>query len=109
VFECVGSEATIGAALQSTRNGGRAVIVGNAPPTVPIDGLALQRGDRSLVGVLMYDRGDLVDGMEMLASGLLDALPEDDLVQAFSLDQVGDAFTAAKDGSVVGIRAIVRP
>jgi threonine dehydrogenase-like Zn-dependent dehydrogenase len=109
VFECVGSEATIGAALLSTRNGGRAVIVGNAPPTVPIDGLALQRGERSLVGVLMYDRGDLVDGMEMLAAGLLDALADGDLVQAFSLDDVGEAFIAAKDGTVGGIRAIVRP
>jgi threonine dehydrogenase-like Zn-dependent dehydrogenase len=109
VFECVGSEETIVSALAATRNGGRAVIVGNAPPTVPIDGLALQRGDRSLVGVLMYDRGDLIDGMEMLAAGLLAGLPEDDLVQAFSLDQVGAAFAAAKDGSVAGIRAIVRP
>jgi L-iditol 2-dehydrogenase len=109
VYECVGSEATIGAALRSTRNGGRAVIVGNAPPTVPVDGLALQRGERSLVGVLMYDRRDLIDGMEMLAAGLLDALPEGDLVQAFSLDDVGEAFAAAKDGSVGGIRAIVRP
>jgi L-iditol 2-dehydrogenase len=109
VFECVGSETTIAAALRSTRNGGRAVIVGNAPPTVPIDGLALQRGERSLVGVLMYDRRDLIDGMEMLAAGLLDALPEGELVQSFSLEDVGEAFTAAKEGTVGGIRAIVRP
>ena len=109
VFECVGSEPTIGAALLATRNGGRTVVVGNAPPVVPIDGLALQRGERSLVGVLMYDRGDLVDGMEMLAAGLLDALAEAELVQAFSLDDVGAAFVAAKEGTIGGIRAIVRP
>jgi threonine dehydrogenase-like Zn-dependent dehydrogenase len=109
VFECVGSEETIRAALASTRNGGRAVLVGNAPPVVPIDGLALQRGDRSLVGVLMYDRGDLVVGMEMLAGGLLAALPEDALVHPFSLDHVGDAFAAAKDGSIAAVRAVVRP
>lgn len=109
VFECVGSEATIGAALRSTRNGGRAVVVGNAPAAVLVDGLVLQRGDRSLLGVLMYDRKDLVEGMRMLEEGLLQALPERDLVQVFSLDEVGDAFTAAKDGSVAGIRAVVRP
>ena len=109
VFECVGSEETIGAALASTRNGGRAVLVGNAPPTMPIDGLALQRGDRSLVGVLMYDRGDLVVGMEMLAEGLLDTLPEEALVQPFTLDEVGDAFAGAKEGTISAVRAVVRP
>jgi L-iditol 2-dehydrogenase len=109
VFECVGSEATIGAALAAARKGGRAVLVGNAPPTVQLDGLALQRGDRSLVGVLMYDRGDLIAGMEMLAAGLLDALSEDDVVHAYPLEDVGAAFAAAKDGSVAAVRAIVRP
>ena len=109
VFEAVGSEETIEAALTATRKGGRAVVVGNAPATVQIDGLALQRGDRSLVGVLMYDRADLVEGMEMLAGGLLDPLPESALVQAFALDDVGAAFTAAKDGSLGAVRAVVRP
>ena len=85
------------------------MLVGNAPPTVPIDGLALQRGDRSLVGVLMYDRGDLVVGMEMLAEGLLSALPEEALVQPFTLDEVGDAFASAKEGTIGAVRAVVRP
>lgn len=109
VFECVGSEATINASLAATRKGGRAVVVGNAPATVQIDGLTLQRGDRSLVGVLMYDKGDLVEGMNMLADGLLGALPEDALVEAFSLDDVGAAFAAAKDGTLGAVRAVVRP
>jgi threonine dehydrogenase-like Zn-dependent dehydrogenase len=109
VFECVGSEATIGGALAATRKGGRAVVVGNAPPTVEIDGLALQRGDRALVGVLMYDRADLVEGMEMLARGLLADLSEDDVVQPFELEEVGEAFAAAKDGTLDAVRAVVRP
>jgi threonine dehydrogenase-like Zn-dependent dehydrogenase len=109
VFECVGSEETINACLAATRKGGRAVVVGNAPATVAIDGLALQRGDRSLVGVLMYDHADLLDGMELLAAGLLGALSEDALVQPFSLDDVGAAFTAAKDGTLGAVRAVVRP
>jgi L-iditol 2-dehydrogenase len=109
VFECVGSEETINAALATTRKGGRAVVVGNAPPELRLDGLALQRGDRSLVGVLMYDQGDLVEGMHMLADGLLAALPEDALVQAFPLEDVGAAFTAAKDGTLGAVRAVIRP
>ncbi len=109
VFEAVGSEETINAALEVTRKGGRAVVVGNAPARFQLDGLALQRGDRSLVGVLMYDHRDLVEGMEMLADGLLAALPESAIVQSFSLDDVGAAFAAAKDGTVSAVRAVVRP
>jgi len=109
VFECVGSQETIDAALMATRKGGRAVIVGNAPAAIEVDGLALQRGDRSLVGVLMYDHADLVEGMSLLADGLLDALPADDLVQPFSLDDVDAAFTAAKEGTLGAVRAVVRP
>ena len=109
VFECVGSEATINASLAATRKGGRAIVVGNAPATVQIDGLTLQRGDRSLVGVLMYDKADLVEGMNMLADGLLGALPEDALVEPFTLDDVGAAFSAAKDGTLGAVRAVVRP
>jgi threonine dehydrogenase-like Zn-dependent dehydrogenase len=109
VFECVGSQKTIAAALAATRKGGRAVLVGNAPASIEIDGLALQRGDRSLVGVLMYDRSNLIEGMEMLAAGLLESLREEDVVQPYSLDDVGAAFTAAKDGTVGAVRAVVRP
>ena len=83
--------------------------MGNAPASLTIDGLALQRGDRSLVGVLMYERNDLIEGMEMLADGLLGALSEDELVQPFALADVGAAFTAAKDGSLDAVRAVVRP
>jgi threonine dehydrogenase-like Zn-dependent dehydrogenase len=109
VFECVGSRETIAAALGATRKGGRAVLVGNAPASIDIDGLALQRGDRSLVGVLMYNRNDLFEAMEMLAAGLLEGLGEEDLVQPYSLDDVGAAFTAAKEGTVGAVRAVVRP
>lgn len=109
VFECVGSERTINAALAATRKGGRTIVVGNAPATVQIDGLALQRGDRSFVGVLMYDKDDLVEGMNLLADGLLSALPDESLVEAFTLDDVGAAFTAAKDGTFDAVRVVVRP
>src|SRR5439155_2093757 len=109
VFECVGSGETVAEALASTRKGGRAVIVGNAPPTVQIDGLDLQRGDRSLVGVLMYERSDFIDAMDLLAGGLLDALPDDRVVQRFPLEDVATAFTTSKDGTLTAIRAVVQP
>jgi threonine dehydrogenase-like Zn-dependent dehydrogenase len=109
VFECVGSAETIGDAMASTRKGGRTVIVGNAPPVLEIDGLVLQRGDRSLVGVLMYTRDDFEEAMRLLAAGLLSGLEPGQLTDRFDLDSVGDAFRAAKDGSIVGLRAVIDP
>jgi threonine dehydrogenase-like Zn-dependent dehydrogenase len=109
VFECVGTGKTIASALSATRKGGRAVVVGNAPPKVEIDGLELQRGDRSLVGVLMYERSDFIDAMDLLAAGLLEPLPESSIVQPFPLDDVGSAFATSKNGTLKALRAVVRP
>jgi len=109
VFECVGAGETVADALAATRKGGRAVVVGNAPPVLQIDGLALQRGDRSLVGILMYDRGDFVEAMNLLAGELLSALPESALVQCYPLEEVAAAFVTSKDGTLNALRAVVRP
>jgi threonine dehydrogenase-like Zn-dependent dehydrogenase len=109
VFECVGSAETISESLLATRKGGRAIVVGNAPGTLEIDGLALQRGDRSLVGVLMYERSDFIDAMDLLAGGLLASLPESSLVQRFALDEVSSAFITSKDGTLTALRAVVEP
>jgi L-iditol 2-dehydrogenase len=107
VFECVGSEATIATALEATRKGGRAVVVGNAPPSLQVDGLTLQRGDRTLVGVLMYDRADFHTAMALLAEGLLDGLEGDALVARYQLERVGDAFAAAKAGRLEALKAVI--
>jgi threonine dehydrogenase-like Zn-dependent dehydrogenase len=107
VFECVGSGPTIAQALGLTRKGGNTVVVGNAPPTLELDGLALQRGDRSLVGVLMYERADFRRSMDLLADGLLDERSVSELVQSFSLERISDAFRAAKSGELDGLKAVI--
>ncbi|HEY6961013.1 MAG TPA: alcohol dehydrogenase catalytic domain-containing protein [Gaiellaceae bacterium] len=107
VFECVGSEATIATALAATRKGGRAVVVGNAPAALTVDGLALQRGDRTLVGVLMYDRSDFHTAMALLADGVLDGLDDTALVARYQLESVGDAFAAAKAGRLDALKAVI--
>lgn len=107
VFECVGSEATIATALEAARKGGRAVVVGNAPAHLQVDGLALQRGDRTLVGVLMYDRADFQTAMRLLADGLLDGLECEALVARYELERVGDAFAAAKSGRLEALKAVI--
>ncbi|MHB8643866.1 MAG: zinc-dependent alcohol dehydrogenase [Gaiellaceae bacterium] len=107
VFECAGSQATIATALAVARKGGRAVVVGNAPATIEIDGLALQRGDRSLIGVLMYDLSDFQTAMSYLADGLLGAIPMDELVTRYALERIADAFADSKSGELTSLKAVV--
>ncbi len=107
VFECVGSQETIDASLASTRKGGTTVVVGNAPAQLAVDGLALQRGDRSLVGVLMYEYGDFRIAMDLAAGGLFDRLDRSSLVARYELDRIDDAFVAANTGSLTALKAAV--
>ncbi|HUZ81406.1 MAG TPA: alcohol dehydrogenase catalytic domain-containing protein [Gaiellaceae bacterium] len=107
VFECAGSQQTIATALEIARKGGRAVVVGNAPATIELDGLALQRGDRSLIGVLMYDLSDFGTAMNYLADGLLDAIPMDELVTRYTLERIADAFAESKSGELKSLKAVV--
>jgi L-iditol 2-dehydrogenase len=107
VYECVGSQATIAEALSATRKGGKTVIVGNAPAALRLDGLALQRGDRSLIGVLMYDLEDFRTAMRLLAEGLMDPLDATSIVARYRLERVGEAFRDAKGGTLRALKAVV--
>jgi threonine dehydrogenase-like Zn-dependent dehydrogenase len=107
VLECIGSVPTIQQALSLTRKGGRVIHVGNGSPELALDGVFLQRGERSLVGVLMYAREDFQTAMDLLAGGLLDGLPPEDLVERFTLDRVSDVFHGLKDGSIHALKASI--
>jgi threonine dehydrogenase-like Zn-dependent dehydrogenase len=107
IFECVGSGETISTALAASRKGGRAVVVGNAPAGLELDGLALQRGDRSLIGVLMYDLADFVEAMDSLAEGLLDDLPAAEVITRYSLERIADAFSDSKTHELASLKAVV--
>ena len=107
VLECIGSVPTIQQALSLTCKGGRVIHVGNGSPELTLDGLLLQRGERSIVGVLMYAREDFETAMHLLASGLLAGLPPEDLVERFTLDQVGDVFYGLKHASIGALKAAI--
>ena len=72
-LDCVGSVATARQALAVTAKGGRAVLVGLMPAEMDVDGVALQRGERTLVGVQMYLREDFGTAMRILAEGVVPA------------------------------------
>jgi hypothetical protein len=83
------------------------VIVGNAPADLRLDGLGIQRGDRSLIGVLMYDLEDFETAMRLLSDGLMEGLEPAALVARYRLEFVAEAFLAAKRGTLSGLKAVV--
>lgn len=54
VFECVGSPAAFATALKAAGKGGRAVLVGLVPETVPLNALQLLAHEKEIVGSSAY-------------------------------------------------------
>jgi threonine dehydrogenase-like Zn-dependent dehydrogenase len=106
-FDCVGGQATSSSALELTRQGGRAVLVGITPRDLQLDGVLLQRGERALIGVQMYTRDDFRTAMEMLAAGALP--PGEELTRRYSLDDVASAFADLAGGPREVLKLVVEP
>ncbi len=106
-FDCVGVGATAADALELTCKGGRTVLVGLMPTELTINGLSLQRGERSLIGVQQYTREDFGTAMEILAAGALPASEE--LIRRYSLDDVETAFRELQEGRTDVLKYVVAP
>lgn len=106
-YDCVGSAATAVQALDSTCKGGRAVLVGIMPLELTVNGMMLQREERTYVGVQMYSREDWITAQRILAAG---ALPDaGDLIRSYPLDEVSGAFAALQAGPTGVLKSVIRP
>jgi threonine dehydrogenase-like Zn-dependent dehydrogenase len=76
------------------------------PQNLRVDGVALQRGERSLVGVQPYVREDYGTAMDILASG---ALSGERLIQIFPLEDVATAFRELQEGRTDVLKYAVSP
>lgn len=106
VFECVGNEAALRAAVDACMKGATVVVAGvyGADPRVQA-GLVQDRELR-LQGSLMYMSPDVRDAIRLLAEGRVDA--QRLITHRFPLEEVEKAFAAA--GARGGaIKVLVRP
>ncbi|MGP3991955.1 zinc-dependent alcohol dehydrogenase [Streptomyces sp. 3N207] len=107
VLDCVGAQATTNRALAATCRGGRTVLVGISPTELTVDGVALQRGERELVGVQMYQRQDFTRAMDLLAQGLIPAV--DGLKRTRPLSQAGELLTELARGPSPALKETLLP
>lgn len=71
VFDCVASSATLNLALDLARNGTAIVLEGVPEDALTIDAVKIQDRELSLVGTLMYQRGDFEQAIAMLSDNLI--------------------------------------
>ena len=110
IFDCTGTTATPGVALNAVRSGGRIVLVGLPPDPAPMDLLQLALREVELVGSLshIYDE-DFTAAVQLIASGAVDAaalvthrLPLDRAVED------GIRYLAGSD-SVEALKILISP
>jgi L-iditol 2-dehydrogenase len=97
-FDCAGREASLLTALRLTRRGAAIVLTAIFQPTVTIPMAQVQRAERQLIGVQMYQREDFENTIRLLEEKKLDLsgivtheLPLAQTAEAFHLLESPDA------------------
>lgn len=93
IFECVGTERALEAAIQGIRKGGNIVVLGvYGKPTTITAGL-IQDWEIGIKGSLMYTYRDYQEAIRLLANGQVQGKPL--ITHRFALSEVKQAFDAA--------------
>ncbi|MFN8526892.1 MAG: alcohol dehydrogenase catalytic domain-containing protein [Chloroflexota bacterium] len=71
-FDCAGREASLLSALRLTRRGAAIVLTAIFPPECTIPMAQVQRAERRLIGVQMYQRSDFEMTIKLMEEGRLD-------------------------------------
>lgn len=100
-FEVVGSPATIAQAFNSTRKGGRAVVIGVSPPAleVSLNAFAFPSQSKTLKGCWYGDSDPARDVPELLAHYRAGRLYLGEVARVFALEEAQAAFAAMVDGT----------
>jgi 2-desacetyl-2-hydroxyethyl bacteriochlorophyllide A dehydrogenase len=107
-MECVGANSAVDLGLEVTRKGGKVVLVGVEPERLMLSGPAMQRQERSVIGVQMYRQEDFATSAALLRDGIIPAdLPIDRLFLSFPLQRAAEAFETTLAGNVQQLKVII--
>lgn len=93
IFECVGSEKALEAAIQGIRKGGTIIVVGVYGQPITISAGLIQDWEIGLKGSLMYTFHDYQEAIRLFASGQVQGRAL--ITHRFALPEVQQAFRAA--------------
>jgi len=104
-FECIGRPETQAQAFDSTRNGGRLVLVGYSTDAMPLNAGRTMFREMEIVGSLGCRGIDYPRVVELVRQGKVSL--HDIVTSRFGLDRINDAFDELRAGR--GVRSIVVP
>lgn len=98
VFDCHGSEQTIGQGVKALRKNGRLVIIGYTQERWPLAPQWLSRFELEIVGSRSGGRQDTVDAIDLVAGKQWQSIVSD----YFPLEQINEALALLKSGQALG-------
>lgn len=104
-FEAVGKAETQGLALDALRTGGRLVLVGYSPESLPLNAGRVMFRELEVVGSLGCRPVDYPRAIEMARQGRV--VVEELVTHRFPLEEIGEAFDTLRRGEAV--RSVVTP
>lgn len=106
IFDCVGIQPTLDAAVEVARKGTRIVMVGVPAGRLSVDMALVQDRELEIVGTLMYRKEDYHTAIELMDGG---AIKVDSLVtHRFPLDHVMEAFDVAVHQKKDALKVMIR-
>jgi len=105
-FDCAGREDSLLLALRLTRRGASVVLTAIFQPLVTIPMAQVQRAERQLIGVQMYQRSDFVTVIELLERRALDL--GGIVTHEFPLEKTADAFHLLETPNTEAGKVLVR-
>jgi len=105
-FDCAGREATLLTALRLTRRGASVILTAIFPATCTIPMVQVQRAERQLIGVQMYQREDFETTIRLLEEKKLDL--SGIVTHELPLDQTADAFHLLESADAAAGKVLIR-
>jgi 2-desacetyl-2-hydroxyethyl bacteriochlorophyllide A dehydrogenase len=104
-FDCAGRQATLNQALELTRRGGKVVLVAIFAGDYTVPMLSVQRGERSIVGVQLYQKSDFEEVIALIEAQALSLAGI--VTHEFSLSEVATAFDLLLDGTSAAGKVLI--
>lgn len=108
VFECVGTEESVAAAINAVRPGGTMVTVGNSiNPTIKMSLNKIVLHEIKFIGSVSCTRKEFEETIDLIASGMLDA--DKYVTDVMKLDDLQHAFERLTSKTDPVVKIVVRP
>lgn len=105
-FDCAGREASLLSALRLTRRGASVILTAIFPATVTLPMAQVQRAERKLIGVQMYQEQDFLDVIKLLEEKKLDL--SGIVTHELPLSQTADAFHLLESADAAAGKVLIK-